>query len=344
MARVGINPARGKLISNRPARITVTLLSYIPDLSGYFEDRLKILKIVLESLHANTSTPYDLLVFDNGSCQEVIEFLTARNHAGEINYLILSDKNIGKIDAFQILFNTSPGEIIAYSDDDILFYPNWLEAQLEILDSFPHAGMVSGTPVRNASMHARESLDQLIANKPDGIKMSNRRAIPDDWEIDWAISTGRDPQEHLRITQDHQDLVLQVQDTKRGIECEAVGSANHFQFITPKKIILQALPNQWSGKLMGSMVELDEAIDQLGYLRLSTTQRYTRHLGNVLKDDLLTELKAMGLKNIADITQTEIKPHIAERSERKKHWLLQIPGSRRILSAVYHRLFQIIYK
>jgi glycosyltransferase involved in cell wall biosynthesis len=344
MSRIGINPARGKLIKYRPARVSVTLLTYIPDLSGYFEDRLNILKIVLGSLRVNTSIPYDLLVFDNGSCQEVREFLTGCNRAGEINYLILSDKNIGKIDAFQILFNAAPGEIIAYSDDDIFFYPNWLEAQLEILDSYPNAGMISGTPVRNASMHARESLDRLITDKPDGITISNRRVIPDDWEIDWAISTGRDVQEHLRKTQHHQDLVLRTEDTKRGIVCEAIGSANHFQFITPKKVILQALPNKWSGKLMGSMVELDEAIDQLGYLRLSTTQRYTRHLGNVLNDGFFTELKAMGLHKIAGITQSKKKFHTAKRSAKKRNWLLQIPGSRRVLSAVYHRLFQILYK
>jgi len=59
-----------------------------------------------------------------------------------------------------------------------------------------------------------------------------------------------------------------------------IGAANHFQFVAPKQVILQALPGKWTGKLMGSMIELDEAIDNLGYLRLSTAKRYTRHLGN----------------------------------------------------------------
>ena len=42
-------------------------------------------------------------------------------------------------------------EIIAYHDDDIFFYPGWLEAHLQILDGFSQAGMVSGLPVRNAA-------------------------------------------------------------------------------------------------------------------------------------------------------------------------------------------------
>ncbi len=61
-----------------------------------------------------------------------------------VDDLLLSQRNIGKIDALRILFNAAPGEIIAYNDDDIFFYPGWLEAHLEILDSFPKAGMVSG--------------------------------------------------------------------------------------------------------------------------------------------------------------------------------------------------------
>ncbi len=93
---------------------------------------------------------------------------------------------------------------------------------------------------------------------------------------------------HLQATRDQLDLVFRLgtcarwPQLKTGAFVEAIGAANHFQFVTPKKIILQALPSEWTGKLMGSMIELDQAIDDLGYLRLSTVQRYTRHLGNTL--------------------------------------------------------------
>lgn len=345
MARIGINPARGKSIQHRPpARITVALLTYIPDLSGYFEGRLEILKLVLESLRQHTPIEHDLLVFDNGSCKEVTEYLLACNRAGEIDYLFLSEKNIGKINAFRIFFNAAPGEIIAYSDDDILFYPNWLEAQLQILEAFPNAGMVSGVPVRNASKHAMSSLDKNVLTEAAGISISNEKRIPDDWEIDWALSTGRDPEAHLHATQDHLDLVLRTTDPHSGNTCEAIGSANHFQFISRKQVILQALPTTWSGKMMGSMVELDEAIDQLGYLRLSTPERYTRHLGNVMSEEILQEAQKMELitEDLAEkkiVSQTSLN-----RSERKRHWLLRIPGSRRLLVAIYHRIFKILYK
>lgn len=344
MARVGINPARGKEISDKPARITVAVLTYIPELSGYFENRLQILKLVLESLKKNTAIEHNLLVFDNGSCNEVTDLLLADNRAGTIDYLFLCERNIGKIDAFHFIFNAAPGEIVAYSDDDILFYPHWLEAQLEILEAFPKAGMVSGVPVRNASKHARTSLDKIVAEGAAGVSTSYEKRIPDDWEFDWANSTGRDPQTHLQATQDHRDLILRVTNPDTGRICEAIGSANHFQFIAPKQVILMALPTSWSGKLMGSMVELDEAIDQLGYLRLSTIQRYTRHLGNVLSQEVLREAQDMGLVSEIDHdTEIVFQPTPHQRL-KKKHWLMHIPGSRRVLSAIYHRLFQILYK
>jgi glycosyltransferase involved in cell wall biosynthesis len=339
MTRIGVNPARGKLSNYRPARVTIAVLTYFPDLSGYFENRLEVLKLVLVSLRAHTTLPYDLMIFDNGSCQSVVDYLLELKDAGEIHYLILSPINIGKIGAFRILFNAAPGEIIAYNDDDVLFYPGWLEAHLEILDSFPHAGMVSGLPVRDATNHAHKSLDQLVNQVVPGLTVSYERHISDEWEADWAISTGRDPQTHLQATQEQLDLVLSMEKPGSQERCIAIGSANHFQFVAPKAVLLQALPGEWSGKLMGHMVELDEAVDSLGYLRLSTANRYTRHLGNALSQAVLEEAQALGL-----LAAHEAMPTTTSSRYRKKHWLLRIPGSRRILSTLYKRLFDILYQ
>ena len=342
MARIGINPARGKYSPYRPARVTVALLSYIPDLSGYFEARLQVLKLVLASLRAHTAEPYDLLVFDNNSCPPVVELLRAQQRAGVIDYLMLCGENIGKIGALRIMFEAAPGEIIAYSDDDILFQPGWLEAHLEIIECFPGAGMVSGVPVRNAAHHARRSLDALFMQGATGITTTQERRIPDEWERDWAVSTGRDPQVHLAETRDHLDLVLRSEAAVGDKTCEAIGSANHFQFVAPKDLILQALPDEWSGKLMGHMVELDQAVDNLGYLRLSTVKRYTRHLGNSLDAEALQEAQALGLSEAEPgAVRTALRP---DDQARIPHWSLRIPGMRRIYMAIYRRLFDLLYR
>jgi glycosyltransferase involved in cell wall biosynthesis len=327
MARFGINPARGKISSYEPARVTVALLTYIPHLDGYFQNRFEILQLTLASLAANTSQPYDLLVFDNGSNGKIVEYLQDFKEQGTIRYLFLSSENIGKIGAFELLFNAAPGEFVAYSDDDIFFYPGWLEAHLAVIETFPNVGMVSGAPVRDASGRASRSLKKLIAAEDATVNVSYERRIPEEWESDWALSVGRDPEAHLEKTADHQDIILELNSI------EAFGSASHFQFLAPKEMIKNALPGIWSGKLMGEMNELDEAVDQLGYLRLSTVDRYTRHLGNTISPDLIDEAQKMGVS----------QPGSTIKARDQKHWLLTIPGSRRILRRIYNFLFNILH-
>ncbi len=327
MPRIGVSPTRQQTTTYRPARVTVVLITYIPHLEGYFAQRLDILKIVLQSLRAHTRVPYDLLIFDNGSCASVVNYLREAQEAGEIDYLLLSQRNVGKIGAFQIAFPAAPGEIIAYADDDVLFYPGWLEASLRILETFPQAGMVSAVPVRDAAHRPHRALDALLAAPPPGLEAYRERRIPDAWEADWALSTGRDPQAHLEATRDHRDWVLRYQGV------EAIGSANHFQFLSPKAALLQALPKTWSGRLMGQMVALEERMDALGYLRLSTVERYVRHLGNALTPELLDEIRSLGLA--ADAQPVRLRP--------RKHWLLRIPGSGRLLWPLYRYLFRVLH-
>jgi hypothetical protein len=86
---------------------------------------------------------------------------------------------------------------------------------------------------------------------------------------------------------------------------------------------------------MGQMVELDEAVDAAGYLRLSTVERYTRHIGNVVSPELLEEARKMELptKLVTGIKVT-----------RQRHWLVRIPGLRRLLLALYDRMFDLLYE
>ncbi len=344
MTRIGINPARGKLSAYQPARVSLCIITYIPDESGYFEQRLQVLKLVFASLEAHTARPYDLLVFDNHSCPSVVKYLQSLNEQGLINFLVLSRQNIGKIDALQFLFKAAPGEIIAYSDDDIFFYPGWLEAHLHILENFPQAGMVSGVPVRNAARHATRSLNQLNVNPAEGFQARFERHIPDEWETDWAVSTGRDPQAHIADTKDSLDMLIQRLDTQGAVLSEAVGAANHFQFIGWRSRLLQALPDQWSGKLMGAMIELDDAIDRAGYLRLSTSQRFVRHMGNRISQDVFDTARAYHLITAGSSDSNLAISSTTSARNRRRPILLRIPGSRRIIAWLYHQLFRILYQ
>ena len=96
----------------RPSRVTLATLTHIPDQSGYYQNRFDVMRLSLESLIAHSPPGTDVLVFDNGSCEPVVDYLRSLRDAGGIAYLLLSRRNVGKIGAFQILFRAAPGEII----------------------------------------------------------------------------------------------------------------------------------------------------------------------------------------------------------------------------------------
>lgn len=328
MARFGINPARGKKSSYKPARVTVAVLTYIPHLEGYFRERFQILQLSIASLLKHTEAPYDLLIFDNGSCSQVSGYLQDLHRAGQIDFLLLSESNIGKIGAFSILFRSAPGELVAYSDDDIFYYPGWLLAHLEIIDTYPRVGMVSGMPVRDAANRSRKSLLEWIEKGDPELTVLIGESLPDSWEREWAESVGRDPDAHLTAIEDQKVIITSYAGVR------AYGSASHFQFLAPKEVMQRALPQEWSGKLMGEMNELDQAIDDLGFLRFSTVDRYSRHMGNTLSSDLKSQANSLGI--------TPGNEHY--RTSARKHWILKIPGSGRLLRGTYNYLFNLLHK
>jgi len=46
-----------------------------PEFCRLLQASLDVLRLCLGSLLANTPRPFDLLVFDNGSCEPVVEYL-----------------------------------------------------------------------------------------------------------------------------------------------------------------------------------------------------------------------------------------------------------------------------
>ena len=71
------------------------------------------------------------------------------------------------------------------------------------------------------------------------------------------------------------------------------------------------------------MVALDESVDRLGYLRLTTPVRFARHIGNTISQEILQVrvVKRLELDITGDVS--DVQEH--------EHWLLRIPGSGRIL-------------
>jgi glycosyltransferase involved in cell wall biosynthesis len=325
MPRVGINPNRGQRTSYSPSRLTLAMLTYLPNQAGYFAERLAVTRLSLDSLIANTPEPHDLIVFDNGSSPELVSYLCQLRDQGSIDYLILSSRNIGKISALQVIFRAAPGEIVAYSDDDILFLPGWLDAHLKIMQTYPQVGLVTGFYIRSHLRYATHSIE-AFAQQP-GVVVKRGMLIPTSLEQHYIENMGRTPESYQQEVSGLED----IQFTYQGLP--VLASAGHHQFVAPRQLMLDILPG-WDSNLMGRMVELENAVDQRGYLRLSTLVPVTRLLGNVISPENAAEADRMGLSTQAG----QVSRPAGQSTQR----LLRIPIFKRLLLGLYNRLHILI--
>ena len=322
--RLGQNPAKFIERVAQPQRITVALVSYIPFLGGYYAESLEILKLCLNSLWQNTDLPYDLMIFDNASCLEVRNFLQKAHQEGRIQYLVLSDKNVGKGGGWNFIFGAAPGEFIAYADSDVYFFPGWLSAQIALFDKFPNLGMVTGAPLRVPEEFSTKTVEW--AQTYPGASLERGVLLP--WEDWWrhARSLGLETEaEGRRLYQANQDVCLTYEGKRYFI------GAAHYQFVARKEV-LQSLTPIPSERPMGQVRSLDIAINANGFLRLCTPEWWVQHLGNTLQDfTFLSSAPA------AEITSCLPQTHQSGRGARS-------PWLRRLLLWLNKKTFDLLYR
>ena len=318
----------------RPQRITACTISYIPDFFGYWKDSLKTLRVCLRSLRATTADlPVDIFVFDNGSCEEVKEFLLEEHRLGTISVLTLSSANLGKAGALNVLLPMCPGELIAYSDSDILFRRGWLERSLEVVETFPEAGMVTAMPTRVAKeVHdALCSATFQFAEQHSDVSVERGDLIDRHIILEHAKSVDKEPS-----LESCEDWLL----TRKGVRVFA--QANHFQFLIPKAVAMETLPLQYQramGGLGGGVRTLDTRLNERGYLRLSLPDGLVRHLGNTLSDEELTEAQDF----IAAPPAPARDPSPEAKTDLSKAFLRQI-GQTRLGRAVLRRAYEALFE
>jgi len=286
--RVGQNPAKQIKTVAKPQRITIAVLNYIPNQYGYFAESLAVLQRCVGSIFENTEQPYDLLVFDNGSCPEVKQYLLELQAKDRIQYLIFSEKNIGKGGAWDFIFNAAPGEIIAYSDNDAYFYPGWLKESLRILETYPKVGMITARPLRTMPELSTNTL-QWAKNTPDvKIEEGDFISYADFYEFSSTLgySDEKLEQEYKR----KRDIRL----TYKGVQ--AFIGANHFQFIGWKETLRAVTPFDMQ-KPLGQVKQLDDRLNKGGYLRLMTINPLIQNMSNQLSETIKVPKSASPKKN-----------------------------------------------
>ncbi|NSW51313.1 MAG: glycosyltransferase family 2 protein [Anaerolineae bacterium] len=272
--RIGQNPAKKANTVAKPERITVAVLNYIPVIGGFFSEMPDVLKICLTSIRQHTDLPFDLLVFDNGSCEEVTQYLADEKNNGNIQYLILSEKNLGKGGAWNMILSGAPGEIIAYSDNDIYYRKGWLSHSLRLLETYPNVGMVTARPFRSDMAVCSATL-AWAANTPDVVYEEGSFIRWEDYR-DFNMSIGNSEEELRTYFQQSVDRRMTFRDQT------AFVGASHWQFLAYKTIFNPFLPFSME-RPMGQVKHLDQQIDAQGYLRLMTPYPYAVNISNSLQ-------------------------------------------------------------
>ncbi len=313
--RIGQNPAKSLQQVEKPCKVTVAVVTNIPFLSGYYAQSLDVLKLSLQSLRANTSEPYDLLVFDNASGDDTCAYLEDQFARGNIQYLILSDRNLGKGGAWNFIFGAAPGEIIAYADSDIYYRQDWLSESLKLLDGFPNTGMVTGRPLRSKERYYSKTL--IWAEQNREVVLEKGKFLP--WEVfsEHTLSCGVSLEQTEEWFQESYDWRLAY----AGLN--AYAGAAHFQFVAKKQVLQSLLPFEMD-KPMGQVRSLDEKLNHMGYLRLMISEPLVLHMGNVIPTQ-----------------ESEISQDVRNLEPDRALW--DWPPLRRLLMFIYHRIFHLYF-
>jgi len=278
--RIGHNPlSKNHAPASVPSQVA-SVIVHLPNMTDYHAKRFDVVKLCLNSMRAGAGD-VPVLVWDNGSCDEVRAWVQSEYKP---DYFVQS-ANVGKQSArASIMRMFPPHTIVGVSDDDMFFYPDWFRKSAVILRNFPNAGVVSGYPVKT---QFRWGCENTIRWAQKHAVCEVGKFIPEQWDKDFCDSIER-PYAVQKAGTVH-DYETRITFNNR----QAYATGHHCQFIAFNDRVAPFFV--WNDTAMGDEKPSDIAIDNAGLLRLTTTERLARHIGNVLDNSILTDAQNLGL-------------------------------------------------
>ncbi len=142
-------------VCKRPKKRRAGLTSII--IVGY--NQLALTKSCIDSIEKHTTTPYELIIVDNGSNQETVEYLQTYKDDRDNFQMVLNKENKGFAAANNQGLALARGEYVLFLNNDTVVTDGWLSRMLARLENHPEVGVVG--PMSNYVAGP-----QLIENVP----------------------------------------------------------------------------------------------------------------------------------------------------------------------------------
>jgi len=339
--RIGKNPTKFarhnsdlvRMSFKRPAPILAATVVFIPRLADYYADALKVLKASLRSLYKTMPEGYDLLVYDNGSCPEVIDFLEAEFAAGRVQWLWRSSGNMKKIGAWNQIFGAAQSDYVYYFDCDILHREGWFEDCMRVFETFPEAGMVNAAPVPAMAPEKRElvlSTTLRMLEESDDVRLEKGYFTEDAWFREFGESLGSDPDTFLAKARRFE----QVKATRNGVEVFA--QAWHAQFLAKTEILAQFFPQSADWAQESRDHDFDRFLNDCPCLRLGVASPRVAHLGNSITENYRRELEGL-------LDDESAEARLVRREGGWRSQMMRLPFVRKLVLRLHALTFSLIY-
>ncbi len=125
----------GSGVAMSQPRISVAIATY---------NRCRTLADTLESLTRQTVRPgaYELLLIDNNCTDETVSVI--QSFAGRLDFRYLKETVQGLSHCRNRAIDEFTGDVLIFTDDDVLLEPDWLASYAEALTAYPLNGIFGG--------------------------------------------------------------------------------------------------------------------------------------------------------------------------------------------------------